>query len=82
MLGTFHWAIIVGMSLFFPQPSQAAAIVAYAWVIWGAQFGQQVLFGLFFLVRGHVAFGSLWRTDGANGEGGGDGEKEQGGAPA
>ena len=62
MLGTFHWAIIVGMRLFFPEPAQYGAIVAYAWVVWGAQFGQQVAFGLYFLLRGHVSFGSLWQT--------------------
>ncbi|MBI5547680.1 MAG: flippase-like domain-containing protein [Deltaproteobacteria bacterium] len=72
MLGTFHWAIIVGMSLFFPEPAQYGKVVAYAWVVWGAQFSQQVLFGLYFLVRGHVAFGSLWRTST------GDDEDEEG----
>jgi len=75
MLGTFHWAIIVGMGLFFPEPAQYGAVVAYAWVVWGAQFGQQVLFGLYFLVRGHVSFGSLWQTGGGD-----DDEDEQGGS--
>jgi len=63
MIGTFHWAIIVAMSLFFPEPTRYGAIVAYAWVIWGAQFGQQVLFGLIFLLAGHISFGSLWQTN-------------------
>jgi hypothetical protein len=66
MLGTFHGAIILGMGLFFPSPAQYGAIVAYAWVLWGAQFGQQVLFGLYFLLRGHIAFGSLWQTGGGD----------------
>lgn len=64
MLGTFHWAVIVGMRLFFPEPVSYGAIVAYAWVMWGCQFGQQVVFGLYFLVLGHVSFGSLWQTGG------------------
>jgi uncharacterized protein (TIRG00374 family) len=68
MVGTFHWAIIVAMGLFFPEPSSYGAIVAYAWVIWGAQFGQQVLFGLIFLVSGHISFGSLWQTSTADEE--------------
>lgn len=63
MLGTFHGAIIIGMRLFFPDPALYGAVVAYAWVLWGAQFGQQVLFGLYFLVMGHVSFGDLWRTN-------------------
>lgn len=62
MVGTFHWAIIVGMRLFFPDPGLYGKVVAYAWVVWGAQFGQQVLFGLYFLLRGHVALGSLWSS--------------------
>lgn len=68
MLGTFHWAIIVGMRLFFPEPAQFGAVVAYAWLIWAAQTGQQVLFGAYFLVRGHVSFGSLWQTSSSDDE--------------
>jgi len=65
----------VGMRLFFPEPAQFGAVVAYAWLVWAAQTGQQVLFGAYFLVRGHVSFGSLWQTSSADeedeGEGGG-----------
>jgi len=46
-----------------PSRRGTGAIVAYAWVIWGAQFGQQVLFGLIFLLAGHISFGSLWQTN-------------------
>jgi hypothetical protein len=60
MLGTFQGAVIVGMQLFFPEPASNAAIQAYAWVLWAAQFGQQVLFGLYFLALGQVSFGRLW----------------------
>lgn len=74
MLGTFQGAIILAMQLFFPEKSSQSAIQAYAWVLWAAQFGQQVLFGLYFLARGHVSFGALWNT-------GGD-EDEEDGAPA
>ncbi|MGI5862118.1 MAG: lysylphosphatidylglycerol synthase transmembrane domain-containing protein [Myxococcales bacterium] len=62
MLGTFQGAVIVGMQLFFPDPSSDAAIQAYAWVLWAAQFGQQVLFGLYFLALGNISFGSLWHS--------------------
>jgi glycosyltransferase 2 family protein len=61
MLGTFQGAVIVGTRLFFPQPELQGAVQAYAWVAWGAQFGQQVLFGLYFLLTGKISFGSLWR---------------------
>ncbi|MGC4113482.1 MAG: lysylphosphatidylglycerol synthase transmembrane domain-containing protein [Myxococcales bacterium] len=76
MLGTFHWAIIVGMRLFFPEPAQYGAVVAYAWLVWAAQTGQQMLFGAYFLVRGHVSFGSLWQTSSD------DDEDEEGGPKA
>lgn len=59
MLGTFQGAVILGMNLFFPDQAVQGAVQAFAWILWAAQFGQQVLFGLFFLVRGHVSFGSL-----------------------
>jgi uncharacterized protein (TIRG00374 family) len=68
-IGTFQWAIIVGMGLFFPEPANAGNLVAYAWVLWGAQVAQYVSFGLFFLIQGQVPLGSLWRADRAEKEG-------------
>jgi hypothetical protein len=68
MLGTFQGAIIIGMQLFFPAPASYGTVNAYAWVIWGAQFGQQILFGLFFLLTGHVSFGRLWGSGSADEE--------------
>lgn len=60
MMGTFHGAIILGMKLFFPDPSQYGAIVAYAWVLWGAQLMQTCLFGFYFIFMGRVSVGKLW----------------------
>ena len=60
MLGTFQGAVILAMQLFFPGQGSEAPILAYAWVLWAAQFGQQVLFGLLFLTLGHISFGRLW----------------------
>lgn len=59
MLGTFQGAIILGMQLFFPEVSQKGSIQAYAWVLWAAQFFQQVGFGLIFLAGGGISFSSL-----------------------
>lgn len=61
MLGTFQGAVILGMELFFPGEAFKSAIFAYAWVLWAAQFGQQVLFGLYYVVLGRVSISSLWR---------------------
>jgi uncharacterized protein (TIRG00374 family) len=65
MLGTFQGAVIIGMKLFFPDATQEAGLQAYAWVLWAAQFGQQVLFGFYFLVLGHVSLEALWGGAGA-----------------
>ena len=61
MLGTFQGAVILGMELFFPGEANGSAVFAYAWVLWAAQFGQQVLFGLYYVVLGRVSLSSLWR---------------------
>jgi uncharacterized protein (TIRG00374 family) len=68
MLGTFQGAVILAMGLFFPEPRYDSAIQAYAWVLWAAQFGQQVLFGLYYVAKGDVSFGALWRTSSAMAE--------------
>lgn len=62
MLGTFQGAVLLAMQLFFPGESTEASIQAYAWVLWAAQFGQQVLFGLYFVATGRVSFGQLWES--------------------
>ncbi len=61
MLGTFQGAVILGMELFFPGEAFKSAAFAYAWVLWAAQFGQQVLFGLYYVLLGRVSLSSLWR---------------------
>ncbi len=62
MLGTFQGAVIVAMELFFPEARHAAALQAYAWVLWSAQFFQQALFGFYFLLMGHISLGTLWNS--------------------
>jgi hypothetical protein len=60
MMGTFHGAIILGMKLFFPEPSQYGAVVAYAWVLWGAQLLQTCFFGFYFVLAGRITVGRFW----------------------
>jgi uncharacterized protein (TIRG00374 family) len=62
MIGPFHAAVQIGMELFFPASTAQGSVVAYAWVLWAAQFSQQVLFGIYFLSKGHIALGSLWQS--------------------
>ncbi len=68
MLGTFQGAVIIGMQLFFPAPEHQGAVQAFAWILWAAQFGQQVLFGLFFLLSGHVGLSALWSSSASDEE--------------
>lgn len=60
MMGTFQGATILGMKLFFPEESQLGSVVAYAWVVWAAQVTQQVIFGMYYVLKGDVSFSSLW----------------------
>ncbi len=66
MLGTFQGAVVIGMKLFFPEPSQEAGLQAYAWILWAAQFAQQILFGFYFLLLGHVSIDALWGGGGSD----------------
>ncbi len=59
MLGTFQGAVVLGMQLFFPGDAFEGQVQAFAWVLWAMQFGQQVGFGLAYLVAGHISFESL-----------------------
>jgi uncharacterized protein (TIRG00374 family) len=74
MAGTFQFFCQLGLSLFMPQTDTArATAAAYANVLWGAQFVQQVGFGLIFLGffskdldAGHrVTFGELLKAEDA-----------------
>ncbi len=62
MMGTFQGATILGMQLFFPDEAQNGAVFAYAWVVWAAQVSQQVVFGMYYVLKGDVSLSSLWRT--------------------
>lgn len=63
MLGTFQGAVILGMELFFPGEAFKNAVFAYAWLLWAAQFGQQVLFGMYYILLGKVSLSSLWKSE-------------------
>ena len=69
MAGTFQWFAQLGLSLFLGAEAQAARASAYANVLWGAQFVQQVGLGMIFLfsrqlAHGHrVTFGELMHAD-------------------
>jgi uncharacterized protein (TIRG00374 family) len=74
MAGTFQFFCQLGLSLFMPQTDAArATAAAYANVLWGAQFVQQVGLGLVFLLffpndlgGGHrVTFGELMKAEDA-----------------
>lgn len=62
MMGTFQGATILGMQLFFPEADQQGAVVAYSWIVWAAQVSQQVVFGMYYVLKGDVSLGSLWRS--------------------
>ncbi|WP_043433704.1 lysylphosphatidylglycerol synthase transmembrane domain-containing protein [Cystobacter fuscus] len=56
MLGTFHAAIKVGLSLFLPASVVNSSGLAYANVLWLCQTLQQVGFGLLLMNAGHQSF--------------------------
>jgi uncharacterized protein (TIRG00374 family) len=63
MIGTMQFFIQLGLSIFIPgaltQPDVVARAAAYANTIWIMQFAQQVLFGLPYVIGGHVMLGRL-----------------------
>ncbi|MFT3708225.1 MAG: lysylphosphatidylglycerol synthase transmembrane domain-containing protein [Archangium sp.] len=72
--GTAQLALLIGMGVFLSQEVVNSSGVAYANVLWLVQMVQQILFGVFFLVRSHTSFtdiaGKL--SDQSKGEDGGD----------
>jgi glycosyltransferase 2 family protein len=70
MMGTFQFAIRVGLGLFLPGELVRGAGLAYANVLWLCQTGQQIAFGLIFLSLGHLSFrdvaGHMGEGDGAS----------------
>ncbi len=59
MMGTFQWAIRVGLTLFLPGDMVRGAGLAYANVLWLCQTGQQIGFGLLFLSLDQLSFGDV-----------------------
>jgi hypothetical protein len=72
MAGTFQYFCQMGLALFLGSAASGAQGVAYANVLWIAQFGQQVVLGLIFLLffaddltddHHHVSMGELMNAD-------------------
>ena len=57
--GTAQLALLIGMGVFLPEAVVHSSGVAYANVLWAVQIIQQILFGLFFLVRSHGSFSDI-----------------------
>ncbi|MFO0596173.1 MAG: lysylphosphatidylglycerol synthase transmembrane domain-containing protein [Myxococcaceae bacterium] len=57
--GTAQAALLIGMGVFIPAEVVNSSGVAYANVLWLVQIIQQILFGLFFLVRSHGSFSAI-----------------------
>jgi len=59
MVGTFQYAVLLGLSLFLPREVVDVRGQAYAYVLWGAQLVQLTAFGLFFLFSRHIRIGRI-----------------------
>jgi uncharacterized protein (TIRG00374 family) len=57
--GTTQVALIVGMQVFFPDEVVKSSGVAFSIALWVVQVVQQILFGLFFMVRAHASFSDI-----------------------
>lgn len=57
--GTTQAALIVGMQVFFPDEIVNSSGVAFSIALWVVQVVQQILFGLFFMVRAHASFSDI-----------------------
>jgi hypothetical protein len=57
--GTAQAAMLIGMGVFLPAAVVNSSGVAYANMLWLVQILQQVLFGVFFLVRSHASFSAI-----------------------
>jgi uncharacterized protein (TIRG00374 family) len=64
MVGTFQYAVVLGLSLFVPREALDVRGQAYANVLWGAQLAQLTAFGLFFLFSKHIEIARLFRAPG------------------
>ncbi len=57
--GTTQAALLIGLSVFFADDVINSAGVAYAIALWVVQVAQQIIVGLFYLVRSHSSFSDL-----------------------
>lgn len=57
--GTAQLAVLIGLGVFLPQVTVKSSGVAYANVLWIFQMLQQILFGVFFMVRSHASFSDI-----------------------
>jgi uncharacterized protein (TIRG00374 family) len=64
MVGTFQGAILIGLGLFAPSDAVHTRGMAFANVLWAAQIGQQVIFGLVFLPSEHIKIAQLFAAPG------------------
>jgi hypothetical protein len=62
MVGTFQYAVVLGLSLFVPRAALDVQGQAYANVLWGAQLLQLTAFGVFFLFSKHIEIGRIFRA--------------------
>lgn len=57
--GTTQAALIVGMQVFFSEERVNSSGVAFSIALWVVQVVQQILFGLFFMLRAHASFSDI-----------------------
>lgn len=57
--GTTQAALIVGMQVFFADDVVRSSGVAFSIALWVVQVVQQILFGLFFMLRAHASFSDI-----------------------
>jgi len=62
MVGTFQYAVVLGLSLFVPRAALDVQGQAYANALWGAQLLQLTAFGVFFLFSKHIEIGRIFRA--------------------
>jgi glycosyltransferase 2 family protein len=62
MVGTFQYAVVMGLSLFVPPSVADVRGQAYANVLWAAQLAQLTAFGLFHLFSRHIQLVRIFRA--------------------
>jgi hypothetical protein len=57
--GTTQAALIIGLQVFLPDPVVNSSGIAFSIALWVVQVVQQILFGLFFMLRAHASFSDI-----------------------